>query len=649
MVLPGGLTPVGSIDHITSGTDVVVIAAAGRRLVDIVDRCGARDIGGVIVVSADGFDGDPAAAAALENEVMRVARGHGMRLVGPDCPFVVNTDPTHPVAVALEELEPLTGSVAAVTESGAPGVAFVEIASRSGMGLSTFLAVGRRPDVGVPDLLSFWADDDATAAVLLAVSGRGLTPRFVQAARAVSLTKPVATLATMLGGSPASDRSIDGSGRSAEAEAGRLAAMLRQTGLIAVDTVDQLVDIGTIVDRQGVPRGRGVAVVGDQAGPVQVAADTCVRAGLRLAPLAVTTEAGDRVENPFDRMAGVTLRDLENVLDTAASSSEVDSVIVLRTALGSTSDDTALLEFAAVVERVSSAHADTVFAVAMYDPASTSLPSADGPDGAIPVFTFAADAARALGHLAGHAEWRTLARVQGDHGPTGCDVGSAATVVARALGDRLTDPVELTHRQQEELLSAFGVSVVPRRTVTSAAEAVEAAGDVGFPVVLKGAVRDRSKRSVRSGVSVDIVDTEALEDRWAQMTVALGDAMVPAVVQQMVERGVDVAVRLRRDDAGGGTVEVGLGGPCHDVRPVACGSVAAHARRCLGVGRRLGRRAGALRSARPGPPGDAGVPAGRPRGPDRRDPAARRQSGALFGGGGMGGRRRDPRRFPGRG
>lgn len=549
----------GSVAELPEPVDLAVVALPASQVPEAVEQCGRRGVRAVLVLSA-GFSEAGDEGVELERATLAAARRHGMRMLGPNALGVVNTDPEVRLDATPAPVLPRAGRVAVMAEAGTLSAAIVDHAARMELGLSTMVAAGNRVDVNASDLLSYWTEDDRTGAVLLYLAARHLRPRFVRAARAASLRKPVVALHSSLG---AGDRE-----RSVEARR-RALAMFRQTGVISVDTLEQLFDVGRVVADQPVPEGHGVVVVGNSDGAVALAADACAHAGLELVDLDVDADGARSpraVGSPVDLRFTADAAAFAEVLARAGSDPRVHAVIVVSTPPGLAWDP----EIGDAVLAASAAAPQVTFAATMLGAAGRSRlvrTEKDGSETAVPIFRFPEDAARAIGRLAGYTDWRRRAATV----PTdGLEIGDAEavrhlleTVSTPGRSDESTvgpDPV-LDHHLTEAILDAYDVRLIERRVVTSVEEAVVAAEEIGWPVALKSAVRDRSTRSVASGVVLDIADAQQLRVDWARLEEAVGPAMLPMVVQRFLDSGVDVAVRVVRDVHGSGTVSVGLGGP----------------------------------------------------------------------------------------
>ena len=180
------------------------------------------------------------------------------------------------------------------------------------MGLSSFVSVGNKADVSGNDLLQYWQQDDGTDVILLYLESFGNPRRFARVARQVSRTKPIVAVKA--------GRTVAGS-RAASSHAAALAspdtavdALFAQTGVIRVDTLEELFDAAQMLSTQPVPAGRRIAIVGNAGGPGILAADACEAAGLEVPELSAKTQ--DRLRSFLHGAASV-----RNPVDMVASAS----------------------------------------------------------------------------------------------------------------------------------------------------------------------------------------------------------------------------------------------------------------------------------------------------------------------------------------
>lgn len=529
----GSVASIPTSREVPEDTDLAIIAVQAARVPRVVDRCAEAGVGAIVIMSS-GFGGDTDNGSALEVEIVEIARRHGVRVLGPDCLGIINTDPEVRLHATIAPARPPRGPISMLAESGTLAAAILEESERHQMGVSTFVAGGRSIDVGATDMLSYWTGDESSRSVLLYLRSAGLGPRFLRAARAASLVKPVAVLGHLL----------VGAGGDTGLTRRRIAALGRQTGIISVGTVEQLLDIGRLLADQPIPAGRGVTVVGNSDGAVALAVDACVGSGL----------VGRGVTLSFRASPD----DYRTAIEDACNDPSVDSILVVHSPPRLSRSE----EVSEVIATASADHPRICFATAMLGAADAPRISDRDGSGHVPVFTFPEHAARAMGRLAGYREWVTANReVELDSSvPEGAE--RAREVVATALGgrDESDGSVMLDLSAQEELLSAFDVALAERQVVADVDEAVRAVERIGWPVALKAQRRDRRTRSAVSGVAIDLADEADLRQTWARMSEAIGDDMHPMVVQRFIERGVDASITITTT-ASATTIRVGLGGP----------------------------------------------------------------------------------------
>jgi acyl-CoA synthetase (NDP forming)/RimJ/RimL family protein N-acetyltransferase len=595
----GGLPAYRTILDIPSDVDLAVIATPAERVADSVELCVRKHVKAVVILTA-GFSETGPEGADLEAEVVATARRGGVRVLGPNCLGLVNTDPSVRLHATFAPTAPLPGNVGILAQSGTLSAAIIDRTRRVGLGVSSFVAAGNRADIGASDLMRYWCDEPQTSGVMLYLESFGRIERFVRAARALTATKPVVAVAagSSLSASPLTKAEVD-SGLNSGPDAGarlrqRIAgAVFRQTGIIRVGTLHQLLDVGRLLATQGIPQGIGVTVLGNSGGAVDLAVGECAAAGLTVAArrLSWRADATAYAEALTEVLTG----------DDSASVLVVHAPPELR-------PNPAVNE---VILDAAERHPDKVIAVCNFDAADVFGLSRG--EVTVPVFEFPEHAARALGRLAGYWAWTlthivaepvdkagsdvttTPATEPDDGANAGFDQGSTPEALSRRVRDLLATHGSgaLPIGAEDELLKAAGVPIAPRVVVASAGDAAPAADTLGYPVTVKGATRDRVLRSEAGGVSLDLHDPTVVEDAALRLVERFGDGATPLVVQRMI----DVAVTFRRLP-GVTTLTVGMGGVFSDEDDAALGVLPA-SRTDLAmligattVGRQLGRVAG---------------------------------------------------------
>ena len=536
---------VASILDIPEEVDLAIVAVPAAAVPSVIEECGRKQVYGVVVLSA-GFAETGPEGAALEAEVLRTARAWGVRIVGPNCLGAINTDPAVRLHATFAQVVPRRGRVSLLSESGMVGAAIISRAREMGIGVSSFVALGNRADVSGNDLLQYWETDPETDVVCMYIESFGNPRHFSRIARRLTRAKPVVAVKTDW--VPSSPRvtvrdPIDD-------------ALLRQTGVIQVPTLTAMLETSRLLITQPLPAGPRVAVVGNAGGSLAIAADAAIDAGLELArpSEATRTAFADLASHELGEVLLVDLglrasgADLEAGVDALARAPEVDSVLVLYApSLGASSQDAQ-----AALDAVSARHPEVPVAACFYGP----RPAIGDGDGGVPIYDGIDAAARALGRVAAYAAW--LADPEGE----ACELPEDEVLAARQLAQTaLAEGVErLNRRRTLEILAQVGLPSLPTMAAATADEAVAAAVALSYPVVLKAATREPSAKTAAAGFAIDLESETALRAAWARMEDALGDGLVPALVQPMLLPGVDVSITVSAHGHVGPVLSVAPGG-----------------------------------------------------------------------------------------
>ena len=569
-----------SILEVPDDVDVVVVAVPADQVFAVVEQCAVKQVHGLIILSA-GFAETGEEGWRRERAVVEAARRRGMRVIGPNCMGVVNTAPRVSMHATFVDVEPHPGSIGFSSQSGTIGAAILDRAAELGLGVSTFVAMGNKADVSGNDLLRYWEDDDRTRVVLLYLESFGNPRNFSRIARQVSRRKPI--VAVKSGRSLAVDERhralVDDAGWPVDAS---VDAMLRQTGIIRVETLEQVFDVCRVLVHQPLPQGRRVAVLSNAWSPAVLATDACTAAGLILAEVADDTRrvlaarlrVGATVTNPVQLT--IEAGPAEYVAATRALLADpgVDAVLVLYAPpLQRRADDVARA-LAAVADHPSKPVVAAYLGRGPQPSASRGPEIAEDdtgrPTALIPRFSFPEGAAQALGRVAEYAEWQRR-----PHGtvPEIAGTDDAAALVSRLLAggdgrpaadDRrrvAVPPPErwLDAEQAADLLATVGVTSLPQRLVSTAEEAVAAAGQIGYPVAVKATGLERLAKTEAGGVSLDVHGDDEVREAHRRMTELLGAPMHPALVQAMGPKGVECWVGVHQHPASGAVITFGPG------------------------------------------------------------------------------------------
>jgi acetyl coenzyme A synthetase (ADP forming)-like protein len=548
-----------SVDDVPGPVDLAVIVVPKEHVVEVVDQCGEKGVKAVVVISA-GFKEVGGEGVAREEALMERVRAHGMRLVGPNCMGVLNTEPGHSMNATFAPTMPPSGPLSFMSQSGALGVTILDYAAEYGIGINHFVSVGNKPDVSGNDLLEYWEHDEATRVILMYLENFGNPRKFTRLARRVTRSKPIVVVK--------SGRTRSGA-RAASSHTGALAAsdaavdaLLAQCGVLRADSVEELFDMAMALEAQPIPRGNRVAIVTNAGGPGIILADTCESMGLEVVELSEETQrrlgevfpAEASFRNPVDMIASATAESYSVALDLILRDPEVDAAIAAFVPpLGIRQEDVA----EAIVEASAGHGSKPVLAVLM---GREGLPQgkAELHEAGIPAYTFPESAARALAALVRYRRW--LQRPVPE--PTRYEVDKGEVT-------RILDEVEAQGRErlrEDEalrVLEAYGIPTVEHRVVSTVEAADAAADDLGFPVVLKLLSTDIVHKSDVGAVRVDIRDGDELREAAEGMLERAREAGAEVegiLVERFLSGGKEVIVGMATDPSFGPLLMFGLGG-----------------------------------------------------------------------------------------
>ena len=407
-VNPKGLAVAGvrgytSVAEIPDPVDLAVIAVPGEHVLSAAEEALRNGVRALVVISA-GFAEIGSEGAERQEQLLALVRAHGARLIGPNCLGIAVAGPRLNATFAARSAP--SGNIGFSSQSGALGLALLEAADARGIGLSAFVSIGNKADVSSNDLLEWWEEDEATEVVLLYVESFGNPRRFGRLARRVARRKPI--LALKSGTSATGQRAASShTAALAGSEAG-VDALFHHAGVTRATSLEELIDVATLLSSQPEPKGRRVAVLTNAGGLGILAADACDASGLELPPLGEETvrrlrellPAEASVANPVDMLGSATAASYEQALPVLLADPQVDAALVLFVpAVSATADQVAVAVDAAARAAGSE---KPVLAVVM---SSAGVPDALRSGSAAAAFAYPESAARALGRVAERAEW----------------------------------------------------------------------------------------------------------------------------------------------------------------------------------------------------------------------------------------------------
>ena len=548
-----------SVQDLPESVDLAVVVVPAAVVPAVTEDCGKKGVRSLIVISA-GFKEVGQDGAALEHQVASLAQKYSMRMVGPNCLGTINTDPAVRLNASFASRMPLEGSIAFASQSGALGEAVIDYASGEGIGFSKFISVGNKADVNENDILEYLQADPRTKVILLYIEDIVDGRKFVDTVTRVTEKKPI--IAVKAGVSP------EGA-KAASSHTGALAgsdeaynAILKQSGVLRVESIIDLFDYARSFAKQPPPRGNRVAIITNGGGPGIMATDASVRYGLQISQFSEATKAKLRaglpkeasVNNPID-LIGDAQADRYELALQALQDESVDCGLVLLTPQAMVDLKKVAETIASVGPRSGKTILTSILGLTDITPAVEILESNN-----IPHYTFPESAVRALAAMYEYQRWVDRPRTQVKH--FGVDIGKAQEIISNARHAGLTN---LPQDDALRILSTYGLPVIKTQTASSKAEAVEAAKGIGYPVAMKIVSPDVVHKIDVGGVKLDLNSNEdvgkAFDEILKNVKTLVPKARIEGVLlQEYVTGGTETIIGIHRDPKFGPLLMFGLGG-----------------------------------------------------------------------------------------
>jgi acetate---CoA ligase (ADP-forming) len=544
-----GVRAYPSVSDLPDPVDLAVFCVPGESVLGEAQAALRKGTRALCVISA-GFAEMGADGIRRQDELLAVVRAHGARLIGPNCLGIFSAGPRLNATFAPHAFPP--GNIGFSSQSGALGLAVLERSASRGLGLSAFVSIGNKADVSSNDLLEYWEDDPSTDLILLYLESFGNPRKFARLARRIARKKPILA---MKGGRTSAGMRAAGSHTAALAgSTAAVEALFGQAGVIQADSLEELADAAVLLSSQPLPAGRRVAVVTNAGGLGILCADACAAAGLELPQLSQETRARladvlpreASVSNPVDMLGSAVGSTYEAVLPHVLADPGIDAVIVLFVPPVVAGADEVAEAVVGGVRRAPDSGKPVLAAFVSDQGIPTSLLARDS---RVAAFEYPESAARALAHAVDRAEWlRRPAAAAPDL--DGIDRAAAEALVGSVLA--ASTDVWLAPPQVRELLGAYGIPLVDERLAASAEDAVAAARELGFPVVVKSAVPGAHKTET-GGIALDLGTGEDVGAAVAQIG-------LPVVIQPMIRGGAELLAGVVQDPTFGPLVAFGPGG-----------------------------------------------------------------------------------------
>jgi 4-hydroxybutyryl-CoA synthetase (ADP-forming) len=558
-----GLKAYKSVLDIPEEVDLAVVATPNKIVPAVMEEVGKKKIKGAIIVSA-GFKEVDEHGARLEKEIASIGKKYGIRIIGPNCLGIMSLSQSSMMNATFLKITPKYGGIALVSQSGAICAATVEDAIAQGIGFSKVISMGNKVDMDENDILELLSEDPETKVIVMYLEDIHDGRRFLEIAKKITVDskKPIIVLKA--------GRTPEGA-KAAMSHTGALMgsdeiydSLFIQSGVIRVDTMQDLFDLSTAFSKQPVPPAQGgVVIVSNAGGPAIISTDACSKYGLKMADISLSTEAIAKVipphgsaRNPVDIVGDADYNLFEKVLVEVLSNQNVGSVVTMCTPSATLDYN----ELARTIVKTSKGTGKTMLAALMGLAEGTENKQILS-DGDIPHFMYAEPAIKTLNAMYSYRDW--LGSPRGTFRQFKVDKEKV-----KAIFDNIIQQGRINVLEEEgyEVLTSYGFSTPKKILGTTEEECAKAAKDeIGYPVVMKIVSPDIIHKSDAGGVKVGLKNDNEIKAAFKEIMNNAksykSDARIKGIlVQEMITSAKEIILGAKHDPLFGPLVMVGLGG-----------------------------------------------------------------------------------------
>jgi acetyltransferase len=538
--------------------DLAVIVVPAKIVPAVLEESARVGVKAAIIISA-GFRESGAQGAKLEAQIREISKNHRIRIVGPNCLGIMSTDANLNASFASEY--PVKGGISLISQSGAICTSFLDWAANESLGFDKLVSVGNKVDVTEAELLGYIARDPSTRVVALYVEGIDNGREFMQISNEVSRLKPIIALKagrTDVGAKAASSHTGALAGSDAAYD-----AAFKQSGILRVNSIDEFFDAAKAFSRCPIPKNPGVAIITNAGGPGVLASDASAASDVPLAnftketieALQNTLPQESNIYNPIDILGDAKPRRYVATLEIILADQNVGGVILLLTPQAMTEPE----ETADLINRLS-LHTSKPIITSFIGGKELNKAREKLKRGSAANFDSPETAVRAARNLIKFREIATSSK----GASTKLRSGQNRAALLRLEGVRSEGRTTLTEEEGKDVLRAYGMNTPRGTVVTRRDKVIQAAREIGYPIVMKVSSPDVAHKTDVGGVITGIVNDKAAKNAFDQIYANINKRMPQAriggvIIEEMVE-GEEVIVGVTCDPQFGPFITFGLGG-----------------------------------------------------------------------------------------
>ncbi len=552
-----GLKAYSSILDTPEPVDVAHIVIKNTYVPACLEDCAKKGVKAVIVNTA-GFREIGAPGAALEDQLVTIAREKGIRVFGPNCQGIINTDPAVRAYCNFTFTRPTPGHISIVAQSGGVGEVIHQRITELGVGVRQYASNGNGCDVSIPEIIQHYGQDEQTKVIVVHIESLPDPRAFLEAATQVAGRKPI--LGMLVG------RTAEGA-KAVSSHTGRMMKQLtavelvfEKAGIVSFRNIEDMCQSAIGFASQPIPAGNRVGMIANTGGPAIIATDELIENGMVMPPLSPPTEAFLReklypeasVNNPVDVLATAGPEHFAATIDALMSDDGIDAIFLNFVT-------PFFVDTLGVAREIADANRRShkpIVATVMTEKKGWAETLKVIRDGGVPTYDMPETGARVLASMGRYAALRERP-AEPPVAFTDVDVKRARSILDAA--GRAAKPV-LAACEGFDLLTCYGIPIARCASAANVDECLAAADEIGYPIVLKVDAEAVVHKTESGGVVLDIRDRDSLREHAERLATRFAEASPSFLVQEQLAEGREVIIGAKAVEGLGHVVMFGLGG-----------------------------------------------------------------------------------------
>ena len=550
-----------SVLDVPESIDLAVIITKNTIVPFVLEECGKKKIKGAVVITA-GFKEVDEEGKKLEQQLKDIAKKYNLKIIGPNCLGVMNLDPKTMMNATFLKITPKSGQIALVSQSGAICAALVEDASAQGIGFSAVVSMGNKAVQNEIDVLEMLRDHKQTKVIVMYLEDMGDGQRFLKICKDITRNKRKPVLVLKSGRSPEGAKAAMSHTGALMGSDEIYEAILKQSGAIRVDTMEELFDYATAFSKQPLPLEGDLVIVSNAGGPAIISTDACSKDGIKMAKIEDIRPKIDAVippwgssRNPVDIVGDADFERFNNVLENVLTHRNVGSVITMCTPSATLDYD----KLAEVIVKMSKKHNKTMLASLMgLDEGIKNREILA--EGNVPYYTYAEGAIRTLKAMLKFVDW--IKTPQGNISKFKVDKRKVQKIFDNVRKEGRTSLLE---EEGIQILRTYGFSLPKSIFAKTESDAVKAAKKIHFPVVMKIASPQIIHKSDAGGVKVGLKNDKEVRSAFREIVKNAKKydkkALIKGVlILEMIKGGKEMIIGSKLEPGFGPVIMLGMGG-----------------------------------------------------------------------------------------